>query len=489
MESNGKRDSMDAATDVASKLEETHLHSSSQASTPSKKHPPNLTTLPASVRNKIYAHLLDTELVNIDQPNVSYTHTIKDSTLHFAASRPPFPVHTALFYTNKQLSKEARNYFYSTNLFVKFEVYSADARHAKTMLEDSGVLFSVARPGSVEGCTMHAMELKIVEKDSAVKRASVLFPAQYLPRLVNFMEQACKASGSWAPNHSLILSVVNVYKLEKARVQGDLLELFRLLSNVGRVEVKGKDLLAGYAEALQRSMMAAAFEADTWLKAVTEMTDRAEQALDKKDYDSAAQQCQAATISLTYAYLTRAETLHSQAEGFNKEIQRLRWRTELALATALHSRHAAAISSTSRLVSASTPTAAQKQIAIDLLAAETAASHALSLSTDSPSPASNPWFRSLPPELIPPNKSEWFTDNERGRSWYVLGLTHLAVGECLFAAGDLERAVGLLGEQGDQKGIEEVEQAFARARQEIDWDVRPGVGLRKAACIARREIE
>jgi hypothetical protein len=487
MTSSGKRDSMDAAADVASKLHSTHLHSST-APLSSKKQPLGLTTLPASVRNKIYAHLLDTELVNAGQPNVSYTHTIKNSTLHFAASRAPFPVETALFYVNKQISEEARHFFYSKNLFVRFEVYSGDARHAKTMLEDSGVLFSVAGPDAVERCTMHAMDLTVVEKGSAVKRTSVLFPAQYLPRLVNFMEQASKASGAWAPAHALAFSVVNMYGLEKARVQGDLLELFRLLSNVGKVEVEGTELLAGYADALQRSMMAAAFEADAWLNAVNDMTDRAEQALKKQDYEIAAQQCQTATISMTYAYLTRAETLHSQPEAFNKDIQRLRWRTELALATALHSKHASAISS-SRSTSASNPTAAQKQMAADLLAAETAASHALSLSTDSPSPTSNPWFRSLPPELIPPNKPDWFTDGERGMSWYVLGLTHIALGEYLFAAGDLERAVGLLGNSGDGQGMKEAEGAFARAREEINWDVRPGVGLRKAAWIARREIE
>jgi hypothetical protein len=277
MTSSGKRDSMDAAADVASKLHSTHLHSST-APLSSKKQPLGLTTLPASVRNKIYAHLLDTELVNAGQPNVSYTHTIKNSTLHFAASRAPFPVETALFYVNKQISEEARHFFYSKNLFVRFEVYSGDARHAKTMLEDSGVLFSVAGPDAVERCTMHAMDLKVVEKGSAVKRTSVLFPAQYLPRLVNFMEQASKASGAWAPAHALAFSVVNMYGLEKARVQGDLLELFRLLSNVGKVEVEGTELLAGYADALQRSMMAAAFEADAWLNAVNDMTDRAEQA-------------------------------------------------------------------------------------------------------------------------------------------------------------------------------------------------------------------
>ncbi|KAJ4356272.1 uncharacterized protein N0V89_004303 [Didymosphaeria variabile] len=482
MVSIGKHDSMDAATDVPLKLEATHLQSTSSAP-PSRKQPVGFTTLPAPVRNKIHSHLLDTELVNAGQPNVSYTHTIKKSTLHFNASRPPFPVASALFFVNKQISKEARDFFYSKNLFIKFEIYSPDARHAKTMLEDSGVLFSVASPEAVEKCTTHAMDLTIVEKGSAVKRTSVIFPAQYLPRLVNFMEQASKASGAWAAGHALFLSVVNMFGLEKARVQGDLLELFRSLTDIGKVEVDGKELLEGYAYALQRSMMAATFEADVWLKAVTEMTDRAEAAHDKSDYETATQQCQAATISITYAYLTRAETLHSQPESFVKSLQHLRWRTELTLATTLHAKHSPTIASSSPLISASTPTAAQKQIAADLLAAETAASHALSLSTDSPSPASNPWFRSLPPELIPPNKPDWFTDAERGRSWYVLGLTHMALGECLFAAGDLERAAGLLRDN------EDADKAFAQARNEINWEVRPGVGLRKAAWVARRETE
>lgn len=241
--------------------------------------------------------------------------------------------------------------------------------------------------------------------------------------------------------------------------------------------------MEGYADALQRSMMAATFEEDVWLKIVTEATDRAEAAYDQSDYETAAQECQAATISMTYGYLTQAEKLHSQPESFVKSIQRLRWRTELTLATTLHAKHRSTIASYSRFISASTPTATQKQIAADLLAAETAASHALSLSTDSPSPASNPWFRSLPPELIPPNKPDWFTDAERGRSWYVLGLTHMALGECLFAAGDLERAVELLS------GHKDAEKAFAQARDEIDWQVRPGVGLRKAAWVAKRETE
>lgn len=485
--SSGKRDSMDASTDVTSKLEAVNIQSSPSA--PSTKRDLGLTSLPASVRNKIFAHLLDTELVNAGQPNVSYSHNFKDSTLDFTASRPPFPVETALFYVNKQISEESRNFFYSRNLFVKFDIYTADARHAKTMLEDSGVLFSVASQEAVERCRAHAMNLTIVEKSSALKRTSVLFPAQYLPRLINFMEQASKASGSWGPNHALFLSVLNTYGLEQAKIQGDLLELFRLLTGIGAVEVEGKDLLAGYAEGLQQSMVLPKFEADTWLAMMVEILDRAKQAQKNKDNDTAIQQAQAVIISMTYAFLTRAETLHSQPESFTKSIQRLRWQTELLVATLLHLKHSATTPTSSWRTSGPTLSPARKRAAAGLLAAETAASHALSLSNDSPSPASNPWFQSLPPELIPSNKSEWFSNEERGHSWYMLGLVHLALGEYLFAAGDLERAVGLLAGGSEDSKREEAENAFARAREGIDWEVRPGVGLRKAAWIARSEVD
>ncbi|KAF2256831.1 hypothetical protein BU26DRAFT_558266 [Trematosphaeria pertusa] len=478
-----KRDSMEATvSDLKTKMETTHL----SAAASKQRRPLGLTDLPPSVRNRIYAHVLDTELVNAGQPNVAYAHAIKDGVLHFSASRRPFPVSTSMFYVNKQIGQEAREYFYEKGLWVRFEVYSADARHAKTMLEDSGVLFATAAPAVLERCMLHAMDLTLVEKGSAQKRALVMFPAQYLPRLINFMEQASRASGTWAPSHKLWMSVLNTYALEVARVQGDLLELFRLLTNVGGVTVEKGNLLEGYAEALQASILAAEFTAEAWLGMVSETAERAEDVLrGKRDVDAAAQQAQSAIIAMTYGYLTRAETLHSQPEDFHKSIQRLRWRCELALGRALAAKHADTPnkSNASWLSDTSIPLQTRKAAAKDLLAAETATSHALSLATDSASPASNPWFQTLPPELIPPNKAEWFTDEERGRTWYACGIVHTALGECLFAAGDLERAERLWP-GGEKEGVKE---AFARAREGIDWNVRPGVGLKRAAGVAREE--
>ncbi|KAF1962918.1 hypothetical protein CC80DRAFT_461354 [Byssothecium circinans] len=492
MATEAKRDSMDAGiSEMKTKLDSTHLAPSS----PPPKRPLGLTSLPPSVRNKIYAHVLDTELVNLGKPNVSYTHTFKSNTLHFSASRPPFPVCTALFYVNKAISQEARHFFYSKNLWVKFEIYSSDARHAKTMLEDSGLLFSVAETESVEKCDRFALEVVLVEKNSAVKRATVLFPAQYLPRLVNFMEQASTASASWAPNHALFLTLLNTYGQETASVQGDLLEGFRLLAGLGKVTVDKQNTLPGYAEGLQDSMVAEKFDAEAWLQNVREMFERAEGEEKKKEWKMAVQHCKAAIIELTYAYLTRAETLHSQPPEFQKSVQRLRYSIEHTLGISLLGHILSSSASPSSSTSPPPPPASlplTPDTARTLLAAEKAFSHALSLSTDSPSPASNPWVRSLPAELIPPNDAAWFSDAEQGRAWAERGKVHLLMGEPLFAAGDLERADRVLGSEDvqEKQGEEvrgDVSMWFAKAREAIDWTVAPGTGLRKVARAAKVE--
>jgi hypothetical protein len=486
-----KRDSMDA---TASSLE-TKMKAAS-LDPPVRKRSLGLTDLPPSVRNNIYKYCLDTEMVNLGEPNVSYTHKLNNGMLTFSASRPPFPINSSLFYVNKALSKDALRYFYEKNLWVRLDVYTGDARHAKTLLEDSGLLFSTAAPEAVGKATQHALEVVLVEKNSAQKRASVLFPAQYLPRLINFVDQASRATASWAPMHSLFLNVVNTYDLSIARLQGDLLELFGLLSNFGGVTVDPKNLLPRYAEGLQRMMTDKSFTADGYLDRVTELADLADEAREKEQYGLANEYAQAIIIALTYGYLTHPETLHSQDEAFSRSIQRLRWRTELGLGISL-SIPLRRLTSTKHWLRDSDPTPELKHAARDLLLAETSVSKALSLVTDSPSPASNPWFHSLPIELIPPNKPTFFTEREKAQTWYALGTVHMALGENIFACGDMERALELWGKESgvdEEDGLRgKIEEAFERARQGIDGDaesmwvgqVRPGTGLKRAARLAR----
>ncbi|KAF2005091.1 hypothetical protein P154DRAFT_611574 [Amniculicola lignicola CBS 123094] len=469
-----KRDSMDATVDdTPLKSTTTHQDTSRPASKPRL----GLTDLPPSVRNTIYKYALDIEDVNMGKPNVAYTHTIKDGVLQFQASRPSFPVVSALFYVNKRISKEALHYFYAQNLLVRLEIWTDDARHAKTMLEDSGVLFSVADVEHVERSKRHCMDVRLVEKDSQKKRVVVLFPAQYLPRLITFMSTASQASKAWAPTHALSLTVKNTYDFPIAKLQGDLLEPFRLLTNLGAVTVNSANLLPGFAEGLQASMTAADFTIDALLSTINGIVDRGQKAFEKRDLTLSQQHFQSAIIVLTYGYLTRAETLHTQPESFSKAVQRTRWQCELGVAKALYHQHERTI--TAPAFKTATANQSNTTVYKDLLVAEEHISHALSLSTDSPSPTSNPWFKTLPAELIPSNKPGFFTDAERGESWYVAGLVHMGLGEHLFAAGDLERA-GDLWPGG--KGVGE---AFDRARRGIDWEVKPGDGIKRAVGMTR----
>lgn len=478
-----KRDLIDASVSGL----ETKL-ASAKLDQPIKRRMLALTDLPPSVRNTIYKYALDTELVNTGLSNVSYTHTLStEGILQFRASRPPFPVNTSLFYVNKEISKDARQYFYSKNLFVRLEIYTADARHAETLLQDSGVLYTTS-PALLDASKQHALELVLVEKNSSQKRAAVMFPAQYLPRLINEIDQESRATATWAPGHALFVNVVNSYDYAVSRLQGDLLELFRLLSNLGNVTVDSKNLLPRYAEGLQRDMTASSFSAEGWLKSVTELADLADEARDKDDFKLAHEYGQAVIISLTYGFLTHSEALHSQEESFTKNVQRLRWRAELGLGITLSLQHQP-ITADQGWLSTSNPTIEVKKAAAALLLAETSLSKALSLSTDSPSPTNNPWFLSLPVELIPNNKPTYFTDQERAQTWYVLGTVHTALGEYIFGAGDLERAMGLWGAEGKER----VEKAFEKARGGIDGDaenmwvgrIRPGTGLKRAALLAK----
>ncbi|KAI8935035.1 hypothetical protein NX059_008699 [Plenodomus lindquistii] len=479
-----KRDSMDATIpSLESKLASTTI-------TPTKRRSLALTDLPPSVRNTIYKYALDTELANVGLPNVSYKHNLLPSgMLAFKSSRPPYPVNTSLFYLNKEISRDALAYFYSKNLFVRLEVYTADARHAKTMLEDSGLLFYTAEPEIMEKSTQHAMELALVEKNSSMKRAMVMFPAQYLPRLINFLDQASRASTSWAPSHTLFINVVNTYTYPISKLQGDLLELFRLLTNLGGATVDPKNLLPRYAEGLSSCMTSPAFSAQDWLTSISDLADAADAAREDSNDTLAIEYSQAVIIALTYGYLTHAEALHSQeGDTFHKAIQRLRWRTELGVGISLSLQHRSTTTSRDWL-NTSPPTTAIKAAAGDLLQAEKSISSALSLAQDSPTPTHNPWFHSLPVELIPPNKPSFFTDQEKAQTWYALGTVHTALGEYLFACGDFERALELWGQEGRDK----IEGAFEKARRGIDGDVesmwegrvRPGSGLRKAAVLAR----
>lgn len=459
----------------------------------------SLTSLPPSVRNTIYKYALDTELVNTGLPNVSYTHSLDNATgmLKFEASRPPFPVETNLFYVSKLISAEALHFFYSSNLFVRLSLFTSDARHAKTMLIDSGLLFAAPTVSTLEASTQHALDIDLVEKNSEKKRATIMFPAQYLPRLINFLRSAGEVTKSWGNTRTLHLAILNSYSFPTSRLQGDLLEPFRVLKGFSSVTISPTHTLPHYTSGLSSSLTTKTFNAQQWVDSIIELADLSDAARvttpnGAADYILSVEYAQAVIVALTYGFLTSAEAIHGpeHAEDTFKAIQRLRWRVELGLGIALSLQHKALDSHKDWLSDTSIPVQQRKEAARDLLLAEKSISKALSLATDSPSPAENPWYLSLPVELIPPNKPSWFEERERAQTWYALGVVHTSLGEYLFAAGAFERALGMWG---SSEGIEKVEAAFEKARMGIESDregmfkghVQPGSGLRRAARVAR----
>ncbi|KAH6618929.1 hypothetical protein C7974DRAFT_39538 [Boeremia exigua] len=493
-----KRDSMEASVETPLSTKP----SSPRPDTVQNRTPLSLVTLPPSIRNTIYRYALDTELVNTGLANVSYTHTFNNNTgmLKFKASRPPFPVDTGLFSVDQLISREALRFFYSSNLFVRFSIFTPDARHAKTMLIDSGILFATTSSELATG-THHALDISLVEKESDKKRAVVMFPAQYLPRLINFLREAGEVTKSWGSTRRLHLSLLNSYSFPTSRLQGDLLEPFRVLKGFSAVTIDAQHTLPHYAAGLSASMTSKEFDAQHWVDTITELADLSDAARETTENGVAnlalsIEYSQAVIVALTYGFLTSAEAIHgpSHAEDIFKAIQRLRWRVELGLGIALSLQHRALDTHKDWLNNVDLDLKTRKLAARDLLLAEKSVSKALSLATDSPSPAENPWFLSLPVELIPPNKQTWFSEGERAQTWYALGVVHTSLGEYLFAAGAFERALGMWG---TNEGVERVEKAFEKARMGVESDregmfkgrVQPGTGLRRAARIARLSVE
>lgn len=490
-----KRDSMEASIETPPS---TKLSGPGTAVDPPEL-PVQLSFLPPSIRNTIFKYALDTELVNNGLSNVSYSHALDSATglLRFKASRTPFPVSTGLFSVSKRLSEEALDFFFASNLFVRLSIFTADARHAKTMLVDSGILFAGNSPFALELSTKHALDISLVEKESSKKRAVVMFPAQYLPRLINFLREAGDVTKSWGHSQHLHLSLRNNYSFSISRLQGDLLEPFRALKGFGGVAVDTVHTLPHYSLGLSTCMTAARFDTEQWLTTITELADLSDAARETTvngvaNYALSVEYAHAVIVAFTYGFLTSAEAIHSSshAEDTFKAIQRLRWRVELGLGIALSLEHRTLDTHKDWLVSTDLSLARRKQAARDLLLAEKSISKALSLATDSPSPSENPWYLSLPVELIPPNKQVWYTELERAQTWYALGIVHTSLSEYLFAAGAFERALGMWG---SNEGVEKVEAAFEKARMGIESDrvgmfagrIQPGMGLRRAARIVR----
>lgn len=533
-----KRDSMDAINigkPPSTKPGLDYLDSSSPSAS-------TLITLPDSILNRIYAHLLDTELVNLGLPNISYTTpnssatSDQDDLLFFTASRSPFSVCTSLFYVCISLRKSALQYFYSRNLFIRLRVRASSKGIAESILLDSGMLFSTAKPQSKERCKQHVMDLELtVDPVSAAtaeslhtddthkmkamqKRAEVLFPALYLPRLITYIADLQYRDHSTPLAHHKTeictdIRLQHIYSHRISTLQTDVLEPFRFLEGISGVSLSAEKgiLLPEYGEGLKCSMLASeGFSVESLLDCVSDLAARGTAILKTQEEgrkaDLAVEYAHTGVMILTSAYLMRGENILTLPESIIKEVQRLRWKCEVLAARALYAVHQQAVENETEdnwLFSARVTEKGKKTMARDLLQAERRATSAVYLSTTSYNPSSsppssaalrsNPWATAVPVSLIPPHSPAWFTDEERGEAWFLLGLVHAALGEYLFAAGDLERACAMATSEEGQRAVvmEKVEayvQVFGRVRERIYWGVRPGQGLSRAGRMAKSEV-
>ncbi|OCK75365.1 hypothetical protein K432DRAFT_174564 [Lepidopterella palustris CBS 459.81] len=444
------------------------LSPSFETQTKTKPTPLTLLTLPIEIRNRIYTHLLDTEYVNVGLPNVSYTHSLANSILHFRASRPPFPVSTSLFYVNRQLHSESTGYFYSKNLFIRLSLYMSDADLAWPLLSN-GLLFSVASPPKVAASTLHALDVSLVMEHSSVMRASVIFPAQYLPRLLVFLSLQNESNASWGPSHALTLSIRNTYAFPTVHLQGDLLEPFRLLHNLSRVEVSATHISPYYAHSLERDMTRPSFSASAWLAGVMEQKEQGNVWFRRGEYEEALQCYAMAVIMLQSTYRSRGEELEAQSSSFNKEVNRLRWQCECNIAFC-------GVQLGTEWDGSSVEHARTAQ---RLMTAESAAQNALYLVTANE--AQNPWL--LTAASVPENQADFYTDAERAKTWFRMGNVHAALKEWIWACGYFERAQELAPKD------EAIRKKFAEARDKVDGRVVPGKHYKRARNMAGRAWE
>ena len=84
-----------------------------------------LLRLPLELREKIYAHLLDTKNARSLLP-FAYRPKVRNGKLSVEATSSPFRLCTAKLRVNKQIHLESVPTLYSSNLFVRLSLYNDD---------------------------------------------------------------------------------------------------------------------------------------------------------------------------------------------------------------------------------------------------------------------------------------------------------------------------------------------------------------------------
>lgn len=203
---------------------------------------------------------------------------------------------TAILRTNKQIHLESSHTFHSSNLFVRLSLYNDDIYWTQSLLEDTEIGYVCSNPDLVSKLNGHALDVKIIQEQSKILRCQVVFPAVFLPRFLNFLQEMCDILPRWGKEHAIHLRLRHKYRSGPAATEKLLLEPWRSLHGIKSVEVSAGVVSANYASSLQTSMMSK-FSPERWLQSLVKMKEAGSEDFSKGLYHAAMDHCTYLLIS------------------------------------------------------------------------------------------------------------------------------------------------------------------------------------------------
>ena len=315
----------DVAIDALNKQEETHGH---------RRH---ILDLPLEIRRRIYDYILNTRFTSGPQ-SFHYTPRIVNGMLRLQATRPVFPLETAILLTNHQIHDEASSLLWSSNRFIRLTLYNDDLQAVKDLVEHSEMGFVSSNPQSLSEMTNHTLDIEISETPhNKKKRCVVLFPAFLLPRFVNFLRQICNPLPLWGQNHRIGLTLRNEPSGSPHILIAALLEPWRVLQGLSAVSVDTKLVGAAYARSLEQAMTSRGIKPWNWIKWVTEFQESGARFLGEGKLDDvlSTSALVGTLTNNTFHNAALAPALRKASPLFHKAVSRLRFLSDLDVCRAL----------------------------------------------------------------------------------------------------------------------------------------------------------
>lgn len=289
----------------------------------------HLLRLPLELREKIYTYLLDVRHVR-NPSSFVYTSQVRGGKLRLIPSSKPFNFSTAILRTNKQIHRESLYIFHTNNLFVRLSLYNDDIYWTQVLFEGSELGFVSSNLPRLSTLTTQALDVAITMEDSRHLRCQVVFPALYLPHLIQLLESMCTALPQWSRDHSISLFLRHKYRSGPLAMENLLLEPWRALHGIHQVVVGTEVASPSLAQSLRASMMGSKWDPWTWLESVRRQKEMGAAEMRQGMYAD-----KVGFFTNTIAVLEKLYSgpqypaLKAAGEEFDKAVNRLRLQCEL----------------------------------------------------------------------------------------------------------------------------------------------------------------